>query len=76
MLMCSGGHLNPAMSLGVWLAGSMNVLRFRRFILYAFCQFVGATIGAAMALVRRNGATKQITLIWDGKLVGGGGGGS
>ncbi|XP_065180553.1 aquaporin-like [Sycon ciliatum] len=50
----SGGHLNPAMSLGVWLAGSMNVLRFRRFILYAFCQFVGATIGAAMALGLNN----------------------
>ncbi|XP_065181857.1 uncharacterized protein LOC135812412 [Sycon ciliatum] len=43
----SGGHINPAVSLGVFLAGEIS---FVRFILYFLFQLLGATVGAALAL--------------------------
>eukprot|EP00117_Sycon_ciliatum_P042433 scpid63652/ scgid4566/ Aquaporin PIP2-7; Plasma membrane intrinsic protein 2-7; ZmPIP2-7; ZmPIP2 len=43
----SDGHLNPAVSLGVWLAGEMSLVRLA---LYTMCQYTGGLVGAALAL--------------------------
>lgn len=39
----SGGHLNPCVTLSVWLSGGMKILPF---ILYLPSQFLGALVGA------------------------------
>ncbi|XP_065180561.1 aquaporin-like [Sycon ciliatum] len=44
----SDGHLNPAVLLGVWLAGEMSLVRLA---LYTMCQYIGGLVGAALALV-------------------------
>lgn len=41
----SGGHVNPAVSLAVWLAGRMSL---REMLLYWIAQFAGALAGAAL----------------------------
>uniref|UniRef100_A0A8B9IWL8 Aquaporin-8 n=1 Tax=Amazona collaria TaxID=241587 RepID=A0A8B9IWL8_9PSIT len=42
----SGGHLNPAVSLGMWLVGGLNITML---IPYWVSQLCGATIGAGLA---------------------------
>ena len=44
----SGGHVNPAVSLGVFLAGRMSA---REMLLYWVAQFLGALAGAAILMV-------------------------
>lgn len=41
----AGGHLNPAVSLGLVVAGRIS---FVRGLVYTICQVLGATIGAAL----------------------------
>lgn len=48
----SGAHLNPAVSLGMVLAGRMTT---REFAGYALAQFAGATLGAALLLLIASG---------------------
>ena len=43
----SGAHLNPAVSVGVWLRGAINVATL---IFYVIAQLVGAALGAALSL--------------------------
>ena len=45
---CSGGHLNPAVTLGVFIAGGINVLVF---FLYVVSQLLGGIIGALFIMV-------------------------
>jgi len=52
----SGGHVNPAVSLAVFLAGRMSA---RELALYWVAQFLGALAGAAMLAVI-NGGTAQL----------------
>lgn len=49
----SGAHLNPAVSLGVMLAGRMS---FAEFLAYGAAQIVGAVIGAGVLLAIASGA--------------------
>ena len=44
----SGGHLNPAVTLGVFLAGGINVVAV---VCYFFAQVLGGVTGAACVLV-------------------------
>ncbi|MBD2309317.1 aquaporin [Chroococcidiopsis sp. FACHB-1243] len=44
----SGGHLNPSVTLGFWL---MKKISTRDALAYAFMQFIGAAIGAALVLL-------------------------
>ncbi len=48
----SGAHLNPAVSLGMVLAGRMTMGEFAG---YALAQFAGATLGAALLLLIASG---------------------
>jgi aquaporin Z len=48
----SGGHVNPAVSLGVFLAGRMS---FKDMLLYWAAQFTGALAGAALLMVIAGG---------------------
>ena len=41
----SGGHLNPAVSLGFWVNGRLGKMRF---MLYVAAQLLGAIVGAVM----------------------------
>ena len=41
----AGGHLNPAVSLGFFIAGRVS---FIRAFLYTICQVLGAAVGAAL----------------------------
>src|SRR3954452_20582879 len=43
----SGGHVNPAVSLGVFLAGRMSA---REMLFYWIAQFAGALVGAAILM--------------------------
>lgn len=43
----SGAHLNPAVSVGVWLRGAINVATL---VFYVVAQLVGAALGAALSL--------------------------
>jgi aquaporin Z len=43
----SGAHLNPAVSVGVWLRGAIGVATL---IVYVIAQLVGAALGAALSL--------------------------
>ena len=45
----SGGHLNPAITVGVFIAGGINVLAA---VVYFISQLVGGVVGAACVLVR------------------------
>lgn len=42
----SGGHLNPAVSLVLWLRGGITAFRF---VMYSWFQMAGATAGAGLA---------------------------
>ncbi|KAM4698484.1 aquaporin-8 [Rhinophrynus dorsalis] len=42
----SGGHFNPAVSLGAWLIGGLNIILV---VPYWLCQLCGGMIGAALA---------------------------
>src|SRR3954469_23335535 len=44
----SGGHVNPAVSLGVFLAGRMSA---REMLVYWLAQFAGALAGAALLML-------------------------
>lgn len=44
----SGGHLNPAVTIGAWVAGK---IKFNEALGYIVAQIAGATIGAALLLV-------------------------
>ena len=44
--MCAGGHLNPAVSLGMLVARKISVVRF---VLYVGIQMAGACTGAGLA---------------------------
>ena len=44
----SGGHINPAVTVGVLLAGSISPLLA---LLYIICQLLGAIVGAGFARV-------------------------
>ena len=46
--MYSGGHLNPAITLGVFVAGGINVVAA---VVHFFMQIIGAIVGAACVLV-------------------------
>lgn len=46
---CSGGHYNPAVTLGVWLVGGLNMMMV---IPYWVAQLCGGLIGAGLAKVR------------------------
>lgn len=46
--MSSGGHFNPAVTLGVLLAGGINVVAS---LCYFLVQLVGGIVGAACVLV-------------------------
>lgn len=48
ILIASGGHLNPAVTLGVFIAGGINVLAV---VLYWIAQIIGAVLGALCILV-------------------------
>jgi aquaporin Z len=48
----SGGHVNPAVSLGVFLAGRMPA---REMVLYWIAQFAGALVGAAILMAISGG---------------------
>ena len=41
----AGGHINPAVSLGFFIAGRISFLRG---LLYTICQVLGAAVGAAL----------------------------
>ena len=43
--MSAGGHLNPAVSLGFFIAGRVS---FIRALMYTICQVLGAAVGAAL----------------------------
>lgn len=43
----SGAHLNPAVSLGVWLRGKMNATGF---VVYVVAQLIGGALGALLSL--------------------------
>lgn len=43
----SGAHLNPAVSLGVWLRGAINGVTF---IVYVVAQLIGGALGALLSL--------------------------
>jgi len=46
----SGGHINPAVSLGVWFSQILTGKKdygFKEFMVYSIAQVIGATIGAA-----------------------------
>lgn len=45
----SGGHFNPAVTLGVTLSGGCSIVAS---IFYFFSQILGGMVGAACALVR------------------------
>uniref|UniRef100_A0A8D0H2R1 Aquaporin 8 n=1 Tax=Sphenodon punctatus TaxID=8508 RepID=A0A8D0H2R1_SPHPU len=47
-LICSGGHFNPAVSLGAWLIGGLNLVLV---IPYWISQLCGGLIGATLAKV-------------------------
>lgn len=49
LLGCSGGHFNPAVSLGVTLIGGLKAILL---IPYWISQLLGGLIGAALAKVR------------------------
>lgn len=44
----SGGHLNPAVSVGVWLRGGMGVVEL---LVYIVAQLVGASLAALLSFV-------------------------
>ena len=46
--MCSGGHLNPAVTVGVLVAGGINIVAA---LCYLVAQLVGGIVGAACVLV-------------------------
>ena len=50
MYQYSGGHLNPAITLGVLVAGGLNLAST---IFYALAQVLGGILGAAFVLVRQ-----------------------
>lgn len=55
---CSGGHYNPAVSLGAWLVGGLNMVMV---IPYWLSQFCGGIIGASLAKVwRRTGKGRTL----------------
>jgi aquaporin Z len=56
----SGAHLNPAVSLGVLMAGRINA---GTFVSYAVAQVIGATLGAAVLYVIASGSAT-----WSGGL--------
>jgi len=56
----SGGHFNPAVSLGVWLAGR-GTLNYATFIHYIMTQIVGAIIGAGLAYSITEGDISYLT---------------
>ena len=47
-MLCSGGHLNPAVTLAVFVAGGVNVLAA---LCYFVAQIVGGIVGSACVLV-------------------------
>ena len=48
MIMYSGGHINPAITLGVCIAGGINVVTAG---FYMIAQVFGGTLGAALIRV-------------------------
>ena len=48
MWLCSGGHLNPAVTLAVFVAGGVNVLAA---VCYFIAQIIGGIVGSACVLV-------------------------
>ena len=48
MCVCSGGHLNPAVTVGVLVAGGVNIVAA---LCYIIAQLVGGIVGAACVLV-------------------------
>jgi len=52
----SGGHVNPAVSLAVWIAGRMSA---REMLWYWLAQFAGAVVGAAL-LVAIAGSNERV----------------
>lgn len=53
----SGAHLNPAVSLGVMVAGRMSM---REFLSYAGAQIVGAVVGAGILLIIASGKADYV----------------
>lgn len=52
----SGGHLNPAVTLGVFISGKM---KWPLLILYPIAQLLGALVGAFLALVMKIGVPES-----------------
>lgn len=52
----SGGHLNPAVSLGAFIAGKMT---WPYLIFYPIVQLLGGFIGALLALLMESGVTRK-----------------
>ena len=48
MCVCSGGHLNPAVTLGVLVSGGVNIVAA---LCYFIAQLVGGIVGAACVMV-------------------------
>ncbi|ODN03845.1 Aquaporin AQPAn.G [Orchesella cincta] len=54
----SGGHINPAVTLGVLVSGKMSVIRG---VLYMIAQFLGGIVGAALLMaVTPNSSTGTV----------------
>ncbi len=46
----SGGHLNPAITIGVFIAGGLNAIAA---VLYFIAQIIGGIVGASFVMVSR-----------------------
>lgn len=63
-LISSGGHLNPAVTVGVFIAGGVNIIAA---VSYLFAQIIGGIIGASFVLVCN--LDMMPAVIYDGILV-------
>ena len=58
----SGCHINPAVSLGVFMAGRMTV---NEMLMYWAAQFVGALVGAGILYVIASGQAEQAGVAYE-----------
>ena len=52
LVLCSGGHFNPAVSVGAWLAGDKDVIQTAA---YWVCQLTGGILGSVITRVSTKG---------------------
>jgi aquaporin PIP len=56
----SGGHINPAVTLGLFLMGKLSAARA---LCYMFCQFAGAVLGSAFLLGCLSGLPSSVPIV-------------